>query len=90
MREKRSILTTRQSHPVSDNQSLRSAGERGPATLENYHFAETAGIDLEKGKALEPLPGKPAPHQSRPGCTYAGGEPEEAAARARAQVARGR
>ena len=29
------ILTTRQWHPVSDNQSLRSVGERGPATLEN-------------------------------------------------------
>ncbi|MFN2450890.1 MAG: catalase [Candidatus Dormibacteria bacterium] len=34
------ILTTRQGHPVRDNQSLRSVGERGPATLENYHFIE--------------------------------------------------
>ena len=34
------ILTTRQGHPVSDNQSLRSVGERGPATLENYQFIE--------------------------------------------------
>jgi catalase len=33
-------LTTRQGHPVHDNQSLRSVGERGPATLENYHFIE--------------------------------------------------
>ena len=33
-------LTTRQGHPVSDNQSLRSVGERGPATLENYQFIE--------------------------------------------------
>jgi catalase len=34
------VLTTRQGHPVSDNQSLRSVGERGPATLENYQFIE--------------------------------------------------
>jgi catalase len=33
-------LTTRQGHPVTDNQSLRSVGERGPATLENYQFIE--------------------------------------------------
>src|SRR5690606_2658657 len=36
----RPTLTTRQGHPVSDNQSLRSVGERGPATLENYQFIE--------------------------------------------------
>jgi catalase len=36
----RPILTTRQGHPVTDNQSLRSVGERGPATLENYQFIE--------------------------------------------------
>jgi len=34
------VLTTRQGHPVCDNQSLRSVGERGPATLENYQFIE--------------------------------------------------
>lgn len=33
-------LTTRQGHPVYDNQSLRTIGNRGPATLENYHFLE--------------------------------------------------
>jgi catalase len=33
-------LTTRQGHPVSDNQSQRTVGSRGPATLENYHFLE--------------------------------------------------
>jgi catalase len=33
-------LTTRQGHPVTDNQSLRSVGEHGPATLENYQFIE--------------------------------------------------
>jgi catalase len=33
-------LTTRQGHPVYDNQNLRTIGERGPATLENYHFLE--------------------------------------------------
>jgi catalase len=34
------ILTTRQGHPVSDNQNLRTIGNRGPTTLENYHFLE--------------------------------------------------
>ncbi len=33
-------LTTRQGHPVTDNQNLRTIGSRGPATLENYHFIE--------------------------------------------------
>jgi len=33
-------LTTRQGHPVADNQSQRTVGSRGPATLENYHFLE--------------------------------------------------
>jgi catalase len=40
MKDPRPTLTTRQGHPVSDNQSMRSVGERGPATLENYHFIE--------------------------------------------------
>lgn len=34
------ILTTRQGHPVQDNQNQRTVGSRGPATLENYHFLE--------------------------------------------------
>ncbi|MGD0714670.1 MAG: catalase [Gaiellaceae bacterium] len=33
-------LTTRQGHPVHDNQSQRTVGDRGPATLENYQFLE--------------------------------------------------
>ena len=33
-------LTTRQGHPVTDNQNLRTIGSRGPATLENYQFLE--------------------------------------------------
>ncbi|MEX2184760.1 MAG: catalase [Chloroflexota bacterium] len=33
-------LSTRQGHPVSDNQHQRTIGSRGPATLENYHFLE--------------------------------------------------
>ena len=40
MTEERRVLTTRQGHPVADNQSLRTVGERGPATLENYQFLE--------------------------------------------------
>src|SRR5437660_12840963 len=33
-------LTTRQGHPVYDNQNQRTVGSRGPATLENYHYLE--------------------------------------------------
>nr|WP_128548291.1 catalase [Larkinella soli] len=33
-------ITTRQGHPVYDNQNIRTVGNRGPATLENYHFLE--------------------------------------------------
>lgn len=35
-----SILTDRQGHPISDNQNVRTVGNRGPTTLENYHFIE--------------------------------------------------
>lgn len=42
-------LTTRQGHPVHDNQNLRTIGSRGPATLENYHFIEKlAHFDRER------------------------------------------
>ena len=40
MSQDRPILTTRQGHPVRDNQAMRTVGERGPATLENYQFIE--------------------------------------------------
>ena len=30
------IITTRQGHPVYDNQNTRTIGDRGPTTLENY------------------------------------------------------
>jgi len=33
-------LTNRQGHPVTDNQNIRTVGNRGPATLENYDFIE--------------------------------------------------
>jgi catalase len=40
MSEDKHELTTRQGHPVYDNQNQRTVGPRGPATLENYHFLE--------------------------------------------------
>src|SRR5437870_4085424 len=47
--KKQDILTTRQGHPVHDNQNLRTIGDRGPATLENYHFIEkVAHFDRER------------------------------------------
>ena len=42
-RDQQPILTTRQGHPVHNNQALRTVGPRGPATLENYHFLEKIG-----------------------------------------------
>ena len=33
-------LTNRQGHEITNNQSQRTVGPRGPATLENYHFLE--------------------------------------------------
>ena len=42
-------LTTRQGQPVSDNQNMRTIGERGPAVLENYQFIEKlAHFDRER------------------------------------------
>ncbi len=38
--ETSNTLTTRQGHPVYDNTNLRTIGNRGPATMENYHFLE--------------------------------------------------
>lgn len=38
--EKDDTLTNRQGHPVTNNQNLRTVGNRGPATLENYDFLE--------------------------------------------------
>lgn len=38
--DNRPTLTTRQGHPVVDNQNTRTVGSRGPATLENYQFLE--------------------------------------------------
>jgi len=38
--EQQPHLTTRQGHPVTNNQSERTIGARGPATLENYQFLE--------------------------------------------------
>lgn len=40
MNSENKILTTRQGHPVTDNQNTRTVGDRGPATLENYQFLE--------------------------------------------------
>ncbi len=38
--ERDHTLTTRQGHPVSNNQNMRTVGSRGPTTLENYQFLE--------------------------------------------------
>jgi catalase len=50
--------------------------------------AEAAGVDLEKAKALAPLPGKPAPRQNRPASADTGrerGDTAPAAAKAAAR-----
>lgn len=38
--EDEETLTDRQGHPIKDNQNIRTVGNRGPATMENYHFLE--------------------------------------------------
>ncbi|WP_326562927.1 catalase [Micromonospora sp. NBC_01796] len=40
LQAEKATLTTRQGHPVHNNQQQRTVGSRGPATLENYHFLE--------------------------------------------------
>jgi catalase len=36
MSDEPNTLTTRNGHPIGDNQNTRTIGDRGPATLENY------------------------------------------------------
>ena len=38
--EHEDTLTNRQGHPITNNQNIRTVGNRGPATLENYDFIE--------------------------------------------------
>ncbi|MFD1037590.1 catalase [Virgibacillus byunsanensis] len=38
--ESKDTLTTRQGHVIDDNQNIRTVGNRGPSTLENYDFIE--------------------------------------------------
>lgn len=40
MNESKDILTNRQGHPITNNQDIRTVGNRGPSTLENYDFIE--------------------------------------------------
>lgn len=47
--ENSDTLTNRQGHPVTNNQNIRTVGNRGPATLENYDFIEKIShFDREK------------------------------------------
>ncbi|HWH92754.1 MAG TPA: catalase, partial [Baekduia sp.] len=49
MSEEPNTLTTRNGHPIGDNQNTRTIGNRGPATLENYQFIEKlAHFDRER------------------------------------------
>lgn len=42
-------LTNRQGHPITNNENIRTVGNRGPATLENYDFIEKIShFDREK------------------------------------------
>ncbi|HWV23357.1 MAG TPA: catalase [Thermomicrobiales bacterium] len=40
MSQNKPVLTNRQGHPIHNNQEMRTVGNRGPATLENYHYIE--------------------------------------------------
>ncbi len=37
-KQKNGTLTNRQGHPVTNNQSIRTVGNRGPTTIANYDF----------------------------------------------------
>lgn len=49
--ESEDTLTNRQGHPVTDNQNVRTVGNRGPTTLENYDFLEK--ISTSTGNASQ-------------------------------------
>ena len=38
--DEKATLTNRQGHPIYNNQSSRTVGNRGPMTMENYPFIE--------------------------------------------------
>lgn len=47
--ENRNVLTTNQGAPVADNQNSKTAGQRGPTLLEDYHLIEKlAHFDRER------------------------------------------
>jgi len=47
--QERNVLTTNQGVPVGDNQNSRTAGQRGPTLLEDYHLIEKlAHFDRER------------------------------------------
>ena len=49
MSDSKPTLTTRQGHPVYNNQQSRTVSDRGPATLENYQLLEKIGhFDRER------------------------------------------
>ncbi len=48
-KKEKEILTNHQGHDVTDNQNVRTVGNRGPMTLENYDFLEKIShFDREK------------------------------------------
>lgn len=60
--EKDDTLTNRQGHPVTDNQNIRTVGNRGPALLENYDFIEKIShFDREKFRSASFMHGVPEP-----------------------------
>lgn len=61
--ENEQTLTTRQGHPIRDNQNSRTVGNRGPATLENYQLIEKlshddGSLEIEMGAEMTPTYGK--------------------------------
>ncbi|WP_277678312.1 catalase [Gracilibacillus dipsosauri] len=48
-KKEKEIMTNQQGHDVTDNQNVRTVGNRGPMTLENYDFLEKIShFDREK------------------------------------------
>src|SRR3954465_13353528 len=72
----KNTLTTRQGHPITDNQNLRTVGNRGPATLENYAFLEKMSHFARERVPQRVVPaGGPGAHGYFEAYGTVGGEP---------------
>jgi catalase len=74
--ESADTITTRQGHPITDNQNVHTVGNRGPTTLENYQFLEKiTHFDRERIPERVVHARGAGAHGYFEACGTAGGEP---------------